>query len=141
MDTIVEEVTVEDEVQYIEKYQYDITVFRSPSHTALGSKTLKEWKEYIENPDNHVTIENFSDLIPDMNFERRITDPFYTLDRATDVTKIIKDLVQENGIATTGYYFLYDETAAVREDIHDDNGQRYYEPIINPNSTQAESSS
>ena len=141
VDTIVEEVTVEDEVQYIEKYQYDITVFRSPSHTALGSKTLKEWKEYIENPDNHVTIENFSDLIPDMNFERRITDPFYTLDRATDVTKIIKDLVQENGIATTGYYFLYDETAAVREDIHDDNGQRYYEPIINPNSTQAESSS
>lgn len=141
LDTIVEEITVEDEVQYIEKYQYDITVFRSPSHTALGSKTLKEWKEYIENPDNHVTVENFNDLIPDMNFERRITDPFYTLDRATDVTKIIRDLVQENGIATTGYYFLYDETAAAREDIHNDNGQRYYEPIINPNSTQAENSS
>lgn len=121
-EDIVKVIEVDGENVNVPYYRYDISVFRSKNHSNLGSKTLKEWKEYIET--ESLEAEDFKDLVPDINLVKRITDPFYTLSNATDIRDIIHD-VDSNGY--TGYYFFYPKEVnpTTSEVLNED----YYRPI------------
>ena len=102
-------------------YKYDITGFVSESHASLGRKSLKQWKEYVEDPAHEVTAEDFNDLIPSFNFVRELTDPYYTLNDAEDITTKIIDF-GESG-ATPYYYFISNNDPNTHE------GQSWYSII------------
>ena len=102
-------------------YKYDITSFISESHTSLGRKSLKQWKEYVEDPTHEVTAEDFNDLIPSFNFVRELTDPYYTLNDAEDITAKIIDF-DESGV-TSYYYFISNNDPNTHE------GQPWYSII------------